>query len=278
MVATVAAAAPLVAPEPEAELAALSGLDAELAAEPAADVVAAALVTADVVAVPEELVLLQATSRTAAAARPMAHRPAAARSLRRSNMVPPLRLCSSGSGQGDGIPWKNTVIEDEMVHPGARPTLEHVEGTPIDFAAEPPRPRPIDVAWIHGSPSAKHNADPDIQTFDYDPHTVILRQNKAINYEAPFLFLLFGNSRAVLIDTGATASAEYFPLRKTVDALLDRWLADHPRIGYELLVLHTHPHGDHIAGDGQFAGRAGTIVVDADWATTRKYLRIRQRS
>ena len=99
----------------------------------------------------------------------------------------------------------------------------------IDFAASPPVPRPIDVTWIHGSPSAKHNTDPDIQVFDYDPHTVILRQNKAIDYEAPFLFLLFGNSRAVLIDTGATASAEYFPLRELVDSLLDRWLAAHPR-------------------------------------------------
>jgi hypothetical protein len=26
----------------------------------------------------------------------------------------------------------------------------------------------------------------------------------AINYEAPFMFLLFGDARAVLIDTGAT--------------------------------------------------------------------------
>ena len=147
-----------------------------------------------------------------------------------------------------------------------------VEGTWIDFAPGPPTARPIDVRWIHGSPSAKHNTDPDLQVFDYDPHTVILRQNKAIDYEAPFLFLLFGNSRAVLIDTGATAPAEYFPLRKTVDALLDRWLAAHPRTGYELLVLHTHPHGDHVAGDGQFAGRAGTIVVDAGWATVREYL------
>jgi hydroxyacylglutathione hydrolase len=146
-----------------------------------------------------------------------------------------------------------------------------MDGTWIDFSAEPLVRRPIDVRWIHGSPSAKHNTDPDIQVFDYDPHTVILRQNKAINYEAPFLFLLFGSSRAALIDTGATASAEYFPLRETADALVDRWLDAHPRTGYELLVLHTHPHGDHVAGDGQFADRPGTIVVGAAWATTREY-------
>nr|BFE78244.1 hypothetical protein GCM10020093_008450 [Planobispora longispora] len=81
----------------------------------------------------------------------------------------------------------------------------------IDFTAVTPQPRPLDVRWIHGSPSAKHNTDPDIQAHRYDEHTFILRQNMAIDYEAPFLFLLFGNERAVLIDTGATASAEFFP-------------------------------------------------------------------
>ncbi|MEU9211909.1 MBL fold metallo-hydrolase [Streptomyces sp. NPDC048415] len=119
------------------------------------------------------------------------------------------------------------------------------------------------MRWIHGSPSAKHNTDPDIQVHPYDEHTVILRQNMAIDYEAPFLFLLFGEERAVLIDTGATASAEYFPLRRVVDEVMDTWLAGHPRDRYELVVLHTHPHGDHIAGDGQFTDRPGTEVVDA---------------
>ncbi|WP_369251609.1 MBL fold metallo-hydrolase [Streptomyces sp. R41] len=122
--------------------------------------------------------------------------------------------------------------------------------------------RTLDVRWIHGSPSAKHNTDPDIQVHAYDAHTVILRQNMAIDYEAPFMFLLFGEERAVLIDTGATASAEYFPLRRVVDEVMEDWLTAHPRDGYELLVLHTHPHGDHIAGDGQFTDRPGTRVVD----------------
>ncbi|GLW12061.1 hypothetical protein Misp01_71890 [Microtetraspora sp. NBRC 13810] len=129
----------------------------------------------------------------------------------------------------------------------------------------------LGVRWIHGSPSAKHNADPDIQVHHYDEHTVILRQNKAIDYEAPFMFLLFGETRAVLVDTGATASAEWFPLRRVVDEVIGRWLAVHPRDGYGLLVLHTHGHGDHVAGDGQFAGRPGTEVVGAGRAEAWAY-------
>lgn len=123
--------------------------------------------------------------------------------------------------------------------------------------------RPLQVRWIHGSESAKHNTDPDIQVYAHDEHTVILRQNKAINYEAPFLYLLFGDDRALLIDTGATADPELFPLRRVVDELLAERLTRHPHEDYELLVVHTHAHGDHIAGDGQFADRPKTTMIGA---------------
>jgi hydroxyacylglutathione hydrolase len=122
----------------------------------------------------------------------------------------------------------------------------------------------LDVAWIHGSEAAKYNTDPDIQVHAADEHTYILRQNKAVSYEAPFMFLLFGASRAMLLDTGATANPDFFPLRRTVDEIMDRWLARHPHPDdYGLLVVHTHSHSDHTAGDGQFADRPRTEVIGA---------------
>jgi glyoxylase-like metal-dependent hydrolase (beta-lactamase superfamily II) len=133
----------------------------------------------------------------------------------------------------------------------------------IDFA-DRPEARAIDVGWIHGSPPDQPNTGPEIQVFEYDPHTFILRQNMSIDREAPFLFLLFGNARAVLIDTGATASADAFPLCRVVDDLVERWLAANPRPDYGLLILHSHAHYDHIAGDAQFEGRPNTDVVGAD--------------
>jgi hydroxyacylglutathione hydrolase len=92
----------------------------------------------------------------------------------------------------------------------------------------------------------------------------------AVSYEAPFIFLLFGDSKALLLDTGATTNPQFFPLRRTVDSIIDGWLADHPHPdGYGLLVLHTHSHTDHTAADGQFAGRPSTDVIgakrDAAW-------------
>jgi glyoxylase-like metal-dependent hydrolase (beta-lactamase superfamily II) len=130
----------------------------------------------------------------------------------------------------------------------------------------------LDVAWIHGSEAAKYNTDPDIQVHACDEDTYILRQNKAVHYEAPFMFLLFGASKALLLDTGATASPRFFPLRRVVDSIIDGWLASHPHPDdYGLLVLHTHSHADHTAADEQFAGRPGTVVVGAKREAAWRY-------
>ncbi|GIG68087.1 MBL fold metallo-hydrolase [Phytomonospora endophytica] len=119
----------------------------------------------------------------------------------------------------------------------------------------------LDVTWHAGWPSAKHDPAPEIQSHHLNEHTVLMRQNMSVNYEAPFMFLFFGAASAVLIDTGATAEPEYFPLRRVVDEHVERWLAKHPREDYRLTVVHTHGHGDHRSGDGQFADRERTTVV-----------------
>ncbi|MGB7247669.1 MAG: MBL fold metallo-hydrolase, partial [Phormidesmis sp.] len=133
--------------------------------------------------------------------------------------------------------------------------------TAIDFKLSAAAPGSLDVNWIHGSISAKHNRDPDIQVHAYNEHTVILRQNMAVHVEAPFMYLLFGNERAILLDTGATRSPDFFPLRQTVDDLIDQWLTRYPRDCYPLVVAHTHLHRDHFEADSQFANRPDTVVV-----------------
>jgi len=119
--------------------------------------------------------------------------------------------------------------------------------------------------WIHGSHSCRDNTDPPIQTHAYDPDTYILRQSKCVepktSFEAPFVYLLFGEERALLLDTGATRSEELFPLARTVRRLIRQWLAARGRDAIPLLVCHTHNHGDHVAGDPQFSDWASTHVV-----------------
>lgn len=136
----------------------------------------------------------------------------------------------------------------------------------IDFAAATPVAGNLDVRWNYGA-----IGEPPLQVHRYDSHTILLRQSKRTSYEAPFLFLLFGNERALLLDTGATQDPAVFPLRETVDGLVDAWLAENPREHYELHVAHTHGHGDHVAGDGQFAGRPETIVVARDVEAVREF-------
>lgn len=129
----------------------------------------------------------------------------------------------------------------------------------------------LDVEWHHGWPSAKHDPAPEIQSHHANDRTVIMRQSKSVSYEAPFMFLLFGERAAVLVDTGATPEPEYFPLRTTVDAHIEAWLERNPRHDYHLYVVHTHGHGDHKAADAQFEDRPHTTVVGADLDSVKEF-------
>jgi glyoxylase-like metal-dependent hydrolase (beta-lactamase superfamily II) len=124
---------------------------------------------------------------------------------------------------------------------------------------------PLKVRWIHGAPSSKHDTDPEIQDFAYDQRTHILRQNKSIHYEAPFMYLLRGGRRSLLIDTGATADPRWFPIRAVIDHILGEG---------ELLVLHTHSHGDHVAGDEQFRDRPHTTLVGTSLGEVTAFLEL----
>ena len=102
------------------------------------------------------------------------------------------------------------------------------------------------VRWIHGAPDCDRSTDPPLQVVVVDEDTFVIRQSKCVNFEAPFLYLLMGTETALLHDTGATEDADAFPIRRTVEDLI----AGRP---LRLVVTHSHGHGDHWAGDAQFA-------------------------
>lgn len=136
----------------------------------------------------------------------------------------------------------------------------------------------LNVRWICGSRSPRHKTDPPIQVHRYDEHTFILRQSKDLSAEAPFMYLLFGKEKALLLDTGATKDPTRFPLRSTIDELMDLFSANHPGRECELIVAHTHGHGDHVAGDGQFVGRPRTTTVGIDVDSASSFFGIRSWS
>jgi glyoxylase-like metal-dependent hydrolase (beta-lactamase superfamily II) len=135
----------------------------------------------------------------------------------------------------------------------------------IDFGTGAPVATDLDVRWIHGSLSARRSSDPKIGVQACDAHTFVLRQSKAVSYEAPFMYLFCGNDRALLLDTGASRDPAEFPLRDTVDGILQNWLADNPRRNYELVVAHTHGHNDHVAG------RPSTTIVASELEAVQSF-------
>src|SRR5215216_4925628 len=121
----------------------------------------------------------------------------------------------------------------------------------------------LDVRWIHGAPDCAFSTDPPLQVYAFDKDTYILRQSKCLHFEAPFLYLLFGTGKALLLDTGAGTSPGRGPLpvRNVVQGIIDQWQAMHQRPDLELVVAHTHGHDDHVAGDDQFRDQPHTTLV-----------------
>jgi len=120
-------------------------------------------------------------------------------------------------------------------------------------------PGTMDVHWNDGSKDCSKNPQPPIQVHRYNADTFILRENLCATYEAPFIYLLIGKNKALLIDTGAVTDAKTMPLGETVTSLLATAGSKVP-----LLVVHTHGHLDHRSGDDQFRTLPDVEVVPTD--------------
>lgn len=135
-----------------------------------------------------------------------------------------------------------------------------------------PAPGSIRFKWISGSICAATNKDPRIQIITYNEDTYLLRENIAIHYDAPFTYLLMGNEGALLIDTGATPEAEYYPLRSTVDAILQRWSDLRGKQNVPLTVVLTSPeYLSQNQGYQQFLKRPNTKLVPLDLAGMKAF-------
>ncbi len=125
----------------------------------------------------------------------------------------------------------------------------------------------LPAQWNEGAQDCEKDPPPAMQVHAYDPHTFVLRESLCATFEGNFIYLLVGSSKSVLIDTGDVADPEQMPLAHTVmDLLATAGAADRP-----LLVVHTHRHQDHRAGDGQFEGLPQATVVGYDLASVKQY-------
>ena len=112
-------------------------------------------------------------------------------------------------------------------------------------AAAEVRAGSLPLAWSTGGPKCMEM--PEWQIHEYNPDFYLLRQSGCTDFEKPFVFLLFGSGRALLLDTGSRHGNLAPALRLTIH----RWLLRTHRSAIPLIVVHTHAHSDHIAGDAE---------------------------
>jgi glyoxylase-like metal-dependent hydrolase (beta-lactamase superfamily II) len=145
-----------------------------------------------------------------------------------------------------------TIVQG-VVGSAAFSILNLLLATSATCAAEPSIHSPPFKPWINGVSTG----EPPMQVQRYDEDTYVIRQSIRTNFEGPFLYVLFGSNRALLIDTGAGG----LKVRPTIDRVIAEWAARHHRISIQLVVSHSHSHGDHHQGDVEFQDRPDTTVV-----------------
>ena len=159
-----------------------------------------------------------------------------------------------------GRPWRRLVNRTSLVAilvAVACPRAGRLDSAP-EFGVLP-------ANWYAGGPTCDGRTPFQVRAYNGD--FFVLRQAACTNYEKPFLYLIFGRDRALLLDTGAG----HADIAAPIDTLVHAWLARHKRESIELVVAHSHAHGDHVAGDSQFVGRPHTVVVGRDTAAVRAF-------
>ena len=115
----------------------------------------------------------------------------------------------------------------------------------------------LPLAWAGGE--AAKDDEPAVRVHAYNRDLVILRQSGRTHFEKPFLYLIFGADRALLVDTGAPGADVADAVHR---AIAERAAKTHSAIPH-LLVAHTHGHSDHVAGDAQFRDDPRATLIPA---------------
>lgn len=152
--------------------------------------------------------------------------------------------------------------DDDTVTGGTTPPSSQVDAgsSSTTDAATGPVTYGFPTKWIDGTACA---TDPTIQTWKYSEDTFILRQSLCTTFEGPFMYLFVGSTKALLVDTG-TGGVD---LRGEVTKLLGGKAV-------QLVVAHSHSHGDHVSGDNAFKGQPGTTVVGLQPSAVKQFFGI----
>ena len=127
-------------------------------------------------------------------------------------------------------------------------------------AATSPQNNGFPAKWIDGTACG---TDPEIQTWKFSEDTFVLRQSLCTTFEGPFLYLLIGKTKALLVDTGTGGVDLLGAVTKLIAGK-----------NVQLVVAHSHSHGDHVGGDGAFRNQPSTTVVSTATAAAHQFFGI----
>jgi len=146
--------------------------------------------------------------------------------------------------------------------------LQALVGGQADRGATPLERGTLPLRW---TPEHQDCAREDpFLVHEYNAAFVVIRQSGCTNFEKPFLYLLFGSHEALLVDTGATGAHP----AEVVDRVL-RAHAGTAQKPLPLVVVHSHGHGDHVAGDAEFSRRPDTRLVEGKPEAVAQFFAIR---
>jgi hydroxyacylglutathione hydrolase len=116
----------------------------------------------------------------------------------------------------------------------------------------------LPTSWTTGGPRCMEV--PDWRIHEYNEDFYILRESGCTHYEKPFLYLIFGKERAMLMDTGAGET----DVARIVSQTILKWQQRKQRTSpIPLVVMHSHGHGDHVAGDKQLQALPNVTLIPA---------------
>lgn len=164
-----------------------------------------------------------------------------------------------------------TLFTQLLAACGATPSASSVIGNSVDPKLEV---LPLYAhKWRYGSENCTKTSHPAIESTEIDESTFVIRQHKCTTFEAPFMFAFSGTERTFIVDSGAIEDSNISPVAETFDQLLTGWFQTFP-MSQNILLAHSHGHGDHKAGDQQFLQRGNAKVVKDDLVAIQRDLNL----
>jgi len=167
-----------------------------------------------------------------------------------------------GNAQAQAVGVQTVWVNGDVVFQDGKTTGAH-PGRPLrrQRTAEPAAKvegGSLPARWTAAAAPDCANTPP-FRAHEYNKSFYIIRQSGCSNFEKPFLYLLFGSAQAMLVDTGARGA----DVSGIVQDLRQQHSTAQGGAVLPLVVVHSHGHGDHTAGDAALARLPNTRVIEA---------------